>query len=330
MSSVQCSLRRLGPVLLLGLFLMTGCRSTPTAPTDQNTLHVIVSIPPQAYFVDRIGGDAIVVETMVPAGAEPHTYEPKPEQLKAISQADAYLRIRVDFEDAWMDRLLAANPQMQVIDTTQGIERLPLPAGLEEEMTPGSTEGQVDPHIWLSPQLVKAQAKTIADTLSQLNPEQASQFQANLDEFLQNVNDLNADIRRTLEGVTNRRFLVFHPAWGYFARDYNLQMLAIEVGGQEPSAAELADLIQFAQQHQIQVIFASPQFSQRDAETIAKEIGGEVLLIDPLAYDWLNNLQQVAKTFAEVLQPSTALVALITGKAQGIHSPQLAETLDLP
>jgi zinc transport system substrate-binding protein len=318
-------------VLLLGLFLISGCRSIVTTSTDRNTLHVIVSIPPQAYVVDRIGGDAVVIETMVPAGAEPHTYEPKPEQLKAISQADAYLRIRVDFEDAWMDRFLSANPQMQVIDTTQGIERLPLPAGLgEDEIAPGSPEGQVDPHIWLSPQLVKVQAETIADTLSQLNPEQASQFQANLDEFLQDIDVLDTDIRQTLEGVTNRRFLVFHPAWGYFARDYDLQMLAIEVGGQEPSAAELADLIRFAQQHQIRVIFASPQFSQRDAETIAKEIGGEVLLIDPLAYDWFNNLQQVAETFAEVLQPSTALVALITGKAQGIHSPQLAETLDLP
>jgi zinc transport system substrate-binding protein len=320
-----------GVALLLGTALMVGCRSTPIASTDADTVQIVVSIPPQAYFVDRIGGDAVAVETMVPAGSEPHTYEPKPEQLKAISQADAYLHIRVDFEDAWMDRFLAANPQMQVIDTTQGIERLPLPAGLEEEeMTPGSTEGQVDPHIWLSPQLVKVQAETITDTLSQLAPEQASQFQANLDDFMQDIDRLDTDIRSTLEGVTNRRFLVFHPAWGYFARDYDLQMLAIEVGGQEPSAAELANLIRFAQQHQIRVIFASPQFSQRDAETIAKEIGGEVLLIDPLAYDWLNNLQQVAGTFAEVLQPSTALVALITGKAQGIHSPQLAETLDLP
>jgi zinc transport system substrate-binding protein len=214
----------------------------------------------------------------------------------------------VDFEQAWMDRFLGANPQMLVVDTTQGIERLPLPAGLEEEeMTPGSPEGQVDPHIWLSPSLVKVQAQTIADTLSQLDPERASQFQANLDAFVQDIDRLDAHIHETLEGVTHRRFLVFHPAWGYFARDYDLQMLAIEVGGQEPSAAELADLIRFAQQHHIQVVFASPQFSQQDAETIAKEIGGEVLLIDPLAYDWLDNLQQVAETFAEVLRNSVPL-----------------------
>lgn len=298
-------------MLLLALLLIAGCRSTPTASSDRTTLRLIVSIPPQAYFVDRIGGDAVTVETMVPAGAEPHTYEPKPDQLKAISQADAYLRIQVDFEAAWMDRFLAANPQMQVVDTTQGIERLPLPPGLDQQETHPLLENasgqQVDPHIWLSPKLARVQAATIADTLSQLAPDRASQFQANLDELLQDIDRLDTDIRATLEGVTHRQFLVFHPAWGYFARDYDLEMLAIEVGGQEPSAAELAELVRFAQQHQIQVIFASPQFSQRDAKTIAKEIGGEVLLIDPLAYDWLDNLQQVAATFAKVLQPPTVV-----------------------
>jgi zinc transport system substrate-binding protein len=346
-------------LLLMGLLLVTGCRSAPKSSTNRTVLRIIVSIPPQAYFVDRIGGDAVVVETMVPAGAEPHTYEPKPDQLRAVSQADAYLRIRVDFEDAWMDRFLTANPQMMVVDTTQGIERSPLPPAIppdrvshlestlestlesipptqnrpfdradrhslghiggqqirlslnerNTDITQEPSGGQVDPHIWLSPQLVKIQASTIAATLSQLAPDQARQFQANLNAFLQDIDQLDADIRRTLEGVANRQFLVFHPAWGYFAKDYDLQMLAIEVGGQEPSAAELARLIRFAQQHQIKVIFASPQFSQRDAETIAKEISGEVLLIDPLAYDWLDNLQHVATTFADVLRPSTAMVA---------------------
>ncbi|MGP1383631.1 MAG: metal ABC transporter solute-binding protein, Zn/Mn family [Thainema sp.] len=305
MRIVYSRMRLISLALLLGTLLVVSCRSTPTDSSDRSTLRIVVSIPPQAYFVDRIGGDAVTVETMVPAGVEPHTYEPKPDQLKAISQADVYLRIRVDFEDAWLDRFLAANSQMQVVDTTAGIERWPLPAGLDahgtETAVPQNLEGQVDPHVWLSPRLVKVQAEIIADTLSQLDPDQASQFEANLDDFLQDIDRLDADIHQTLEGVTNRQFLVFHPAWGYFARDYDLQMLAIEVGGQEPSAAELADLVRFAQQHQIKVIFASPQFSQRDATTIAQEIGGEVLLIDPLAYDWFNNLQQVAATFANAL-----------------------------
>ena len=143
MSSVQCSLRRLGPVLLLGLFLMTGCS------LNSNGSHrpkyppcYCQHSPPGVLCGPHWGAMPLWSKRWSLPGRNLNTYEPKPEQLKAISQADAYLRIRVDFEDAWMDRLLAANPQMQVIDTTQGIERLPLPAGLEEGMTPGSTEGQ--------------------------------------------------------------------------------------------------------------------------------------------------------------------------------------------
>lgn len=312
MGLIHSSWRRLGLALLLSMALVTGCRFTSPLATDDETLQVIVSIPPQAYFANRIGGDAVTVTTMVPAGAEPHTYEPKPNQLKAVSQADVYFRVQIDFEDAWMERFLAANPQLQVVDTTKDVKRLPMPASLKVDHASAPTftvdgTGLVDPHVWLSPTRVKVQAETIATTLSQLDPEQASEFQANLTEFLKDIDRLDRDIRETLQDVENRQFIVFHPAWGYFASDYDLQMLPIEVGGQEPSAAELAALIGLARREQIRVVFASPQFNQQDAKTIAKEIGGEVLLIDPLAYDWLNNLQQVAETLAKGLhQPTTA------------------------
>lgn len=308
--------------LVVGLAGGSGCRTSSPPVSDRSLLHIVVSIPPQAYFVERIGGDAVTVETMVPAGAEPHTYEPRPEQLKAISQADAYLSIRIDFEDAWMPRFTAANPDLRVVDTTQGIERLPLPPDISDQAgSNGATASReeqenLDPHIWLSPKLVKVQAQTIATTLSQLAPDQAAEFQANLATFEQDIEALDTRIRQTLQGVQTRQFLVFHPAWGYFARDYNLQMLAIEAGGQEPSAAELADLISLAQRHQIRVVFVSPQFSQRDAATIAKEISGQVLPIDPLAYDWLANLQRVADTFAEALH-----LPMPQPPAQG-HRPQ--------
>ena len=317
MNFFKADLSRIGIVLAISMLSIVGCQFRREASTDQTPLNIIVSIPPQAYFVDRIGGEAVNVETLVPAGAEPHTYEPKPEQLKAISQADAYLQIRIDFEEAWMDRFSAANPQLLVVDTTSDIERLPLPPGIHEtesELAAGETNHSdeadnhghehghnADPHVWLSPQLVKTQAQTIYTVLAQLDPEQATQFQSNLEIFLNDIERLDTNIQDALQDVSQRQFLVFHPAWGYFARDYNLQMVAIEVGGQEPSAAELAELIGFAQQQQIKVVFAAPQFSQRASETIAKEIGGKVLLIDPLAYDWLENLQMVAKSFSEVL-----------------------------
>jgi len=123
-----------------------------------------------------------------------------------------------------------------------------------------------------------------------------------LEAFLSDIDRLEEDIRASLRGVRNRKFIVFHPSWGYFANDFGLEQVAIEVGGQEPSAAELASLIEFAKREGIDVILAQPQFSRRSAETIAREIGGEVLLIDPLALDRLDNLSQVARAMAAVLQ----------------------------
>jgi len=293
----------LATVLLLAAVLLAGCGQR-AAPVPADTLNVTVSILPQKYFVDRIGGQYVVVNVMVEPGASPTTYEPRPEQLRALSKADAYLRIGVPFEDAWMERIAAANPEMLIVDTAQGIERMPMLARHEHGEGEGESTGEVrnpDPHIWLSPRLVKVQARTICEALVLLDPEHAAAYRANLDRFLADVDALDRDIREALAGVENRKFMVFHPSWGYFARDYGLQMIPIEVGGQEPSAAELAALITEAREEGIEVVFAQPEFSTQKAEAIAREIGGRVLLISPLALDWLDNLHRVAETFAEVL-----------------------------
>jgi zinc transport system substrate-binding protein len=307
-----------GVTLLVGIVSLTGCGpARQGSPTAGEPLQIVVSIPPQAYFVDRIGGDRVTTEIMVPPGADPHTYEPRPEQLKALSQADAYMRIRVDFEDAWMDRFAAVNPKMQIVDTTAGIERLPPDVreiGEAGHASPDHGGDKVDPHIWLSPRRVKIQAEDIYRALVALDPARANEFKVNLEAFLRDIDTLDRQIRQALQGVKQRQFIVLHPAWGYFARDYDLQMLAVEVGGQEPSAAELADLVATARKDQIKVIFVEPQFSRRAAETLAQEIGGQVLTIDPLARDWLANLRQVADTFAQVLaQASPAWKASARG-----------------
>ncbi|HEY9662388.1 MAG TPA: zinc ABC transporter substrate-binding protein, partial [Allocoleopsis sp.] len=249
---------------------------------------------------------------MVPPGAEPHTFEPRPAQLRALSRADVYLRIRIEFEDAWMNKIRATNPRMLIVDTTEGIQRLPMSTSQENTGDRANRRQQgnrenLDPHIWLAPSLVRIQAQTIYNTLVQLDRQHQAAYQANLEGFLTDIDTLDQEIRQSLRSVKNRKFIVFHPGWGYFAREYGLEMMPIEVGGQEPSAAELAHLIAQAKQENIQVVFAEPQFSQHTAETIAKEIGGEVLLIDPLSPDWLNNLHQVAKTFSKVLSQTETL-----------------------
>ena len=267
--------------------LLIGCGPNEQ-PASSAVLNVTLSILPQQYFVERIGGENVAVNVMVLPGESPATYEPKPDQLRALSEAQAYVSIGVPFEQAWLERISSANPDMLMVDTTQGIERL------------GDPE-HPDPHIWLSPRLVKIQAQTIYEALAQLDPEHQTAYHANLERFLEDIDALDADIRSTLSGLEQRKFMVFHPSWGYFARDYDLEMIPIEIGGQEPSAAELTALIERAQAEDIRVIFAQPQFSTKKAQTIAEEIDGEVLLIDPLAPDWLDNLRQVTATFADVL-----------------------------
>jgi zinc transport system substrate-binding protein len=252
-------------------------------------LNVTVSIVPQKYFVERIGGEFVNVTVMVEPSSSPATYEPKPEQMTAIAQADAYVSIGVPFENAWLEKIQAANDNMKMVDTTQGIERA------------ANDSGGFDPHIWLSPKLVKIQSETIYNALAELDPAHKDTFKTNLDAFVNDIDALDADISATLEMIESKKFIVFHPAWGYFANDYGLEMIPIEVGGQEPSAQELAGIIEVAIEENAQVIFAQPEFSTKTAEYIADEINGQVVLISPLAEDWLGNLQKVANSFAEAL-----------------------------
>ena len=277
--------RVLCPLAVLALVL-AGCGGEATQATAESAskLNVTVSIVPQEYFVERVGGEYVDVNVMVQPGNSPATYEPKPEQLTALSDAAAYVSIGVPFEKAWLTKIASANSEMLMVDTTRGIEK----AGN-------------DPHIWLSPALVRTQAQTIYEALAQIDPAHKAEYEANLNSFIADIVALDADIRKTLEGTQNNKFMVFHPAWGYFARDFGLEMVPIEVGGQEPSAAELVNLITRAKEEGIKVIFCQPEFSTRDAETIANEIGGQVLLISALSPDWLDNLRRVADTFAEVL-----------------------------
>ena len=295
-----------GLVLIFGG--LTACQNvaeTPAAREDERMV-VFVSVVPQQYFVDRIGGEFVDAQVMVAAGASPATYEPKPSQMTALNDAVIYFSIGVAFENAWLDRISAANDEMLIVDSAKGIERLPMTiphshSDEEDSQHDDSAEGEMDPHVWLSPSLVKIQAINSYESLAAVDPVHQAQCEQNLNVFLADITALENELTATFAGVVNRKFMVFHPSWGYFAKDFNLEQIAIEVGGTEPSAAEMADLIEEAQEENISVVFAQPEFSTKNAETIAEAINGEVILISPLAYDWLDNLRLVSNTFAEVL-----------------------------
>lgn len=292
---------RITGLLLVLLLLLVGCSVRGETTQEESTPIVFVSIVPQQYFINRIAGDLVDARVMVEPGADPHTYEPKPSQMAALSEALVYFTVGIEFEGAWLARFADANPDMAIVDTTLAIEKLPMLFEDNHEDDNGQHDDELDPHVWVSPALVKIQLQHMYDSLVALLPEHEAVFTENLNIFLGEIENLEADIEDALAGVPSRKFLVFHPSWGYFAAQFDLTMIPVEVGGTEPSAAELAAIIDEAKAEDIHVIFAQPEFSTKSAETIAREINGEVILISPLAYDWLENMRTVASVFTDSL-----------------------------
>ena len=284
-----------------------GCGPVDRSAATTDVLGVTVSIVPQKYFLERIGGDRVAVNVMVEPGANPATYEPRPSQLKALREAAAYFRIGVPFEGAWMKRLAAVNPGMHIVDTAEGIERMPMAdhhhhGDDAQAAEDAGVHGQADPHIWLSPRLVRVQAETICKALCELDPAHAAHYSANLEAFREELAQLDDAIRERFRDTPRRTFLVFHPSWGYFARDYGLEMISVEVGGQEPSAAELRTLVERARGLGIRAIVVQPEFSMKTARTLAEQIDGELVVISPLAPDWPDNLRRAAAAIAGILR----------------------------
>lgn len=286
--------RRLSGLAWLLVLSISSMTHPIGAAAQRSPLSVFVSVLPQQTFVERIGGDAVRVQPMVRPGQNPHTYEPTPRQVAELARADLYIRIGVPFEDAWLPRIRAANPGLEVVDLRQS---LPVPPG--EDGHPGSDHHDDDRHLWTSPPLVKLMGARIRDALSALRPDQAAYFGANDERFAGELDALDREIRARLAPLRDRRFLVFHPAWGHFADAYGLTQISIEVDGKEPGARALAAVIDQARAAGIRVVLVQPQLSPRAAEQVASAIGGRVESADPLSPDYFGTLRRLAGLIAE-------------------------------
>jgi zinc transport system substrate-binding protein len=291
-------MRLLGGALLLLPALLGVARAAepPAAPIE-----MFVSILPQKYFVERVGGKHVAVSVMVGPGQSPETYEPTPNQLSRLAKARIYFGIGMEFEEIWMKSIAAANPGMRIVDMRRGIPAREVERS-EGARAPAAQRGLADPHVWTSPPLVKIMAANIRDTLSQLDRAHRAAYGANHEAFAADLDRLDHDIRVLLESVSTRNFMVFHPAWGYFADSYGLKQIPIEAGGKEPGARSLARVINIGRRERVKVIFVQAQFSRRAAETIAQAIGARVVAVDPLAEDYMNNLRRVARQFADAMR----------------------------
>lgn len=276
--------------LLASLLAMSAGAASASAP-----LPVFVSILPQQYFVEQVGGDHVAVSVLVGPGQSPETYEPTPKQMAALARARIYFSIGVAFEDTWMKRIQAANPALRVVPMQQGVALLPLAAA-------GGEPGGTDPHVWTSPQRVKRMAANVRDALIQADPAQRGDYESNYRTFAAELDKLDGDIRSLLAPARGKAFMVFHPAWGYFAHDYGLRQIPIEAEGKEPGAKSLARVIELGRRESVKVIFVQSQFSRRTAETVAVAIGARVVAVDPLAEDYPQNLLRVAREFAAALK----------------------------
>ena len=263
-------------------------------------LGVVVTILPQAEFVANVGGDRVKVTVMVPPGASPHTYEPKPAQMKALAGAKMYAKVGsgVEFELVWLEKLLANNKEMMVVDCSKGIELREMVAGHEEE----HKHAMMDPHIWMSPLNAQIMVQNICDGLVEVDPANRHYYEQNCAAYRQKLTGIDREIREGLSGVENRRFMVYHPAFGYFASEYDLDMIPVEIEGKEPTAASLTRLIEQAKARGITVIFVEPQFDPKSAEVIAEAVAGRVVFIDPLAEDYIGNLRLILSQMLPAMQ----------------------------
>jgi zinc transport system substrate-binding protein len=282
----------------------TGVSAPNTSPPAGEALSVFVSILPQAYFAERIGGERVRVEVLVKPGQDPHTFEPTPRQMALLAEAEAFFRIGVEFENTLMPRIESTMKELVLVDCREGIHLRQMESrGHEEdaEEQEGEQEGS-DPHIWLSVRNAIRIAATMHEAFLRLDPEGKQIYDRGYNQLIEELQTLDLRIAGILAAVAGKPFFVFHPSFGYFADDYGLEQIAVETGGAEPSARQLARLIEQARSLDVRVIFVQSQFSRKSAETVAAEIGGAVIPIDPLARDYVENLEEMARAVEEGLR----------------------------
>ena len=264
---------------------------------------VTVSVPPQAQMVEALGGDRVDVSVMIEPGQSPHTFSLSPRQLMALDDAAIYFKVGhpdLAFERRFLSHVDDGNRDVAVVDLSEGVDFRRL-----EDHGDGDDHdhGETDPHIWVSPSIMRAAAEPLTEALIAADPDGGDEYRERLDRFLEELDALDITIRERLEGLEQRRFVVNHPSWGYFARDYDLEQVAIESGGRDPSPAELARFIEGAREEGVRVIFVQRGFSERSAQAIAREIDAVVLPADPLAPDWMRSLERLADALKEALAP---------------------------
>lgn len=259
---------------------------------------VAVTILPQKYITEKIAGNLWTVISVIPEGANPHTYEPKPDILKQMSRASAYFSLEQVLDEIWLKKILQLNRDMKLYRVDKGIDKIEM----RDHDHQHGKKLFYDPHIWLSIENMKKVVLNTRDAFIDMDPSNKNIYEKNSNELIKEIDNIKNEITNRIKDKKNKSFLVFHPAWGYFAKDFGLNQVAVEFEGKEPSPKRLKEIISFAKGRNIRVIFVQPQISSSTVETLSKELNAKVVRINPLEYNWLDNMKNVSQKIAEGLE----------------------------
>ena len=290
-------------LLLLFTLLLPLCSCEKPARVKEGKPTVLVSVSPYAFFVQKIAQDAVDIETLVPAGANPHLYEASPKQVQRHQNASLWVYLGEAFDKKVLKFFKDSHQQIQILDITKGIDLLSIcddgEIATEAHHCHHSDDEGYDLHIWLSPRLAKQQAQKITAALITLLPNHEAQFSTNLQKFLNELDILDHQIVQLMTPLNGKAILVSHPAFGYFCRDYHLIQLSIEIEGKDPLPQHITEILDQAKRYTIQSVLVEPQYSNKGAELLAQSLNLPTHLVDPYAENYIENLLKIAEVIAE-------------------------------
>lgn len=282
-------------MLALFVFIFTTISSFPLWGAESSTPRVLVSVAPHKFFVEKIAGNTVKVDLMVPAGASAHTFEPTPKQMLNAARAEIWFCLGEAFEAKAIKALKAHHPEMAIVDLRDGVDLIIADPHSGQCCCHKDCQ---DLHIWLSARQAKIQATTIAQILSKRYPDHAEEYQVNLNAFIKEMEQLDNEIEKLLVDLQGRIILVSHPAYAYFCRDYHLKQLSIEFEGKDPTPYQMNLVLNQARQAHIKKVFAQPQYNSKGARLFACHLNAELVMLDPYSEDYINSMKNIAQQIA--------------------------------
>ncbi|MEN6406852.1 MAG: zinc ABC transporter substrate-binding protein [Thermoguttaceae bacterium] len=284
---------------------LPGCGTSKTPDAADGRLSVFVGIGPLAYLVQQIGGPHVAVHVLVQPGQDPHTFEPTPRQVSALNHASLFFKVDMPFEAVLLEKSRQNNPRLSVVDATAGISKRPMDAACADSHDGhdhADVRGEPDPHVWLSPPLLKVLSQNVADGLTRADPSHRKDYEKNRASLVDRINALHRRVTKRLSPYRGRTFYVFHPGFGYFADAYGLKQTAVEISGKSPSPQQLGELIAQARKDRVRVVFAQPQSPPQGAEVVAHAIDGQVVFLNGLAENVLADIEDIAEKIENAMK----------------------------